>query len=112
MSSKDDKQQDSKIVGFTGTRESPTIVDQQELVEFLQKYVAMAQAGDIIGVAIVCAVPGVELPISETLGLPGASPFQLVGGMSVTLAEMQMHRFLDGNLEEIVERVVNQIQSR
>lgn len=95
------------IVGFTGPRNEPTIVDRQKLVDYFEKLKGMAQTGEIVGVAIVCAVPDDELPITEVLALPGASTFQLVGGLHILVVEMQMRiqmeTMLEANLAPIIE---------
>lgn len=97
------------VVGFTGPRKEPTIVDVQQLVDYFEKLKEMAQNGEIVGVAVVCAVPDDKLPITEVCALPNASRFQLVGGLHILVVEMQMRIQLETIVETYLAPILGEI---
>lgn len=90
----------TSVVNFTGPRKQPTHLDYQELARFLERYVEMAKAGEIIGFGIVCATSN-SLPITEATMLLDACEADLIAGLHLLATEMEVTVILRSNMENL-----------
>ncbi|MCI0550474.1 MAG: hypothetical protein L0287_05935 [Anaerolineae bacterium] len=84
------------VTNFTGKKQSPTVIDQEQLVDFIQSYLIPAKIDSINGTSSIAGIGVITTTVEGAVGvdwfmLPGGNIHNLVSGTQILAAEIIQH---------------------